>query len=178
MLPSGEVGRFQMDSLSSPPGDFRRSPTGGIVNPYDAPASNANNVRVDEPKNPAKPLLIFVGGLYAAISPFAILSGLQAGLHLVVAGIAMLVLGFATIWLALRDFNALFRNVTIVWGCCFVAFFALASFSAYSPSDVGGLFSSESCCSLSLQYRYWLSGNLRVAKSIHGVHQEPANQNR
>ncbi|KAA5538629.1 hypothetical protein FYK55_26825 [Roseiconus nitratireducens] len=108
------------------------------MNPYNAPTPRASNVRIDEPKNPAKPLLILVGGLYAATSPVAILSGLQAGLHLVAAGIAMLVLGGATILLALRNFNALFRNATIVWGCCLVAFFAWASFSAYDAGEVVG----------------------------------------
>ena len=36
MHPSGEVGRFQMDNLSSPPGDWYRSPTEAIAQTHAA----------------------------------------------------------------------------------------------------------------------------------------------
>lgn len=51
----------------------------------------------------------------------------------------MFVLGGGTIWLALREFTPSFRIVTIVWGICLTAFFAFAAFSAFDPSDVGGV---------------------------------------
>ncbi|WP_182867940.1 hypothetical protein [Stieleria mannarensis] len=125
-------------SLSRVLGDVHRSPIDETVNPYAASTSYANDTPVVDPKNPAKPLLILVGTLYAATGPLTILSGLQAGLHLIAAGFAMLILGCATIWLGMRDFTPAFRNLTIGWGCCLAAFFAWASFSAYDPSDLGG----------------------------------------
>ncbi len=99
------------------------------MNPYDAPSSFSHPVSDGEPKNPAKPLLILVGGLYAATSPMTLVSGLQAGLHLIAAGTAMLVLGCTTIWLALREFKPIFRTATIAWGCCLIGLFAWASIS-------------------------------------------------
>ncbi|AMV34415.1 hypothetical protein VN12_19985 [Pirellula sp. SH-Sr6A] len=66
------------------------------------------------------------------------LSGLQAGIHLIAAGFTMLILGCATVWLGFRDFTPIFRNLTMGWGGCLAAFLAWASFSAYDPSDLGG----------------------------------------
>ncbi|MEZ6135090.1 MAG: hypothetical protein R3C53_09295 [Pirellulaceae bacterium] len=67
----------------------------------------------------------------------AMLNGLQAGLHLVAAGFAMFLLGCATIWLGMRDFTSVLRNLTVAWGCCLTVFFTWASLDAYDPSNLG-----------------------------------------
>ncbi len=82
---------------------------------------------------------MLVGGLYAGVSPMAFLSGLQAGLHIMVASVLMLIFGSGTIWLALRDFTPVYRIATILWGTSLSAFFVYLLASAFESVDTAGL---------------------------------------
>ncbi len=82
--------------------------------------------------------MLLIGGMHAVFAPLAFLTGLQAGLHLMVGAVLMLILGSGTIWLAFRIFTPVSRALTIVWGVCLVALFAYAGFAAYDPSEIGG----------------------------------------
>lgn len=116
-------------------------PTSSIqetVNPYDSFFPTPSSSRPSDPKNPAKPLMLVMGGMHAVFAPLVFLAGFQAGLHLVVGAILMLILASATIWLALRIFTPVSRVLTMVWSVCLVAFFAYAAFAAYDPSEIGG----------------------------------------
>jgi hypothetical protein len=128
-----------MDHVHHPHGDPRRSPTKKTVNPYQSTIAPSSIATTKDARNPAKTLLILIGALYAGFAPLAFLTGLQAGLHLMAAAAVMFVLGGGTIWLALREFTTSFRIVTIIWGICLTVFFAFAAFSAFDPSDVGGV---------------------------------------
>jgi hypothetical protein len=120
------------------PSDGCQWSIGMIVNPYNAPSTTLHPLTQSDPKNPAKPLLILVGALFGVTAPMTIVSGLQAGLHLIAAGAVMLALSCGTIWLALREFKPVIRIATLIWGLCLVGFFAWASISAYDPNDIGG----------------------------------------
>jgi hypothetical protein len=108
------------------------------VNPYDSSILSPSSSLQSDQKNPAKPLMLLIGGMHAVFAPLAFLTGLQAGLHLMVGAVLMLILGSGTIWLAFRIFTPVSRALTIVWGVCLVALFAYAGFAAYDPSEIGG----------------------------------------
>lgn len=108
-----------------------------IKHPPAASMSHMTNPLQDHSKNPAKPILLLVGGLYVLTSPMAMLTGLQAGLHLVGAGFAMLFLGSSTIRLGLSQFTPFVRNLTIGWGCCLMTLFCWAGLSVDALKDFG-----------------------------------------
>lgn len=82
---------------------------------------------------------MLVGGLYAGFSPMAFLSGLQAGLHIMVASVLMLIFGSGTMWLAFRNFTPVYRIATIFWGTSLSAFFVYLLASSFESMDAAGL---------------------------------------
>ena len=87
-------------------------------------------------ENPAKPLLLLIGGLYVLVSPQTFLSGLQAGYHLIVGSLFMFVLGSGTIWLAFRSYSIGCRRISIIWGLFLFLFFLYLTVATF---DVNGL---------------------------------------
>ena len=109
------------------------------MNPYTPSSPTSAGTGALDLRNPAKPLLVLVGGLYAGLSPMAFLSGLQAGLHIMIASVLMLILGSGTIWLAFRDFTPVCRIATILWGASLSAFFVYLLASSFESMDAAGL---------------------------------------
>jgi len=110
------------------------------MNPYTEPMSTDDEPSPERLLNPSKPLLLLIGGIYTAFAPLAFLSGLQAGVHVMVGAVCMLTLGSATIWLACLDFDRLVKWVTILWGSILGAFFTYLTISTFDQTDIGGSF--------------------------------------
>jgi hypothetical protein len=111
---------------------FPSSPNEEAVNPYRAPLASTRQASPSEPTNPAKPLMLLIGGLYAVVSPMAFLVGFQTGLRELAGSALIFILACGTIFLALQKFTPSCRTATIVWGFCLIACFAFAALFEYS----------------------------------------------
>ena len=86
------------------------------MNPYQSPLASTQPDSISHSRNPAKPLLVVIGVIFAGSAPLAFLTGLQAGLHFMIASALMIVFGSGTIWLAFEKFTMPFKVATIIWG--------------------------------------------------------------
>jgi hypothetical protein len=111
------------------------------VNPYKPPQSRPvqESASPEDLANPTKPLLYFIGGFYAVFSPMLFLTGLQAGPHLMVGALVMLVFGICTIWLGRRPFTSVSRSLTIAWGFIMTLLLVFALNSSRNEADIGGV---------------------------------------
>ncbi|TWT67322.1 hypothetical protein [Allorhodopirellula solitaria] len=127
-----------MENQSSVLGDGNRYLIEDGVNPYTEPVSAQDEPSPSSLVNPAKPLLLLIGGVYVAFAPLAFLSGLQAGLHVMAGAVCMLTLGAATIWLACVDFTRFAKWATIIWGSILGAFFVYLTISTFDSTEIAG----------------------------------------
>ncbi|MCC9602306.1 hypothetical protein LOC67_17260 [Stieleria sp. JC731] len=111
-----------------------------MANPYQSPKLDRDE-QATSSSNPAMPLLCLVGGYHVVTGMLAFLSGLQAGLHIIGIGIAMVLLGSATVWIALRRYSQPLRIATIVWGTILVAVFSFVGWKSIKDArDVAAIY--------------------------------------